>query len=451
MGLEEEIEAIEEEIASTPYNKSTESHIGRLKAKLSEKKDKLERQQSGSGGGGGYAVEKTGDATVAFVGFPSVGKSTLLNALTNAESEVGEYEFTTLNVQPGMLKYRGANIQLLDVPGLIEGAAGGKGGGREVLSVVRTADLVLFVLSVFEPDQYTKLSKELYYNKVRLDTEPKSVSVTKRHKGGLKVTTNRDVGLEDETIKEVLREYGFVNADVTIREEITIDELVDALQANREYLPSAVAVNKADLIEPDYKEKVDEQLRELDIDPEEAVFISAVEEKGLEALKEKIWEKLGLIRVYMDKPSRGVDYEEPGVGGAFDVGLDGVVGECEVRGEKNGGVLVGFAHFAQTGVDLRGFSRVLVDVLAQSDEREQRPGLHGVEDHGVAPPVHHRGCDGGFPVGCVVAVLGGVDGCWDGEYGPAEGLLLLHCGASDLEAPVDGVHQVERVDSGVEY
>jgi len=75
MGLEEEIRDIEEEIADTPYNKSTEAHIGRLKAKLAEKKEKLEQQQSGSGGGPGYAVEKHGDATVALVGFPSVGKS----------------------------------------------------------------------------------------------------------------------------------------------------------------------------------------------------------------------------------------------------------------------------------------------------------------------------------------------------------------------------------------
>jgi hypothetical protein len=311
MGLKEEIEAIEEEIAETPYNKSTEHHVGRLKAKLAEKKEKLERQQSGSGGGGGYAVEKTGDATVALVGFPSVGKSTLLNALTNAESEVGEYEFTTLNVHPGMLKYRGANIQLLDVPGLISGAADGRGGGQAVLSVVRTADLVLFLLSVFEVEQYERLREELYANKVRLDTTPPNVSVSKRHKGGIRVTTSGDVGLEEETIKGVLREYGYVNADVTIREELSIDELVDALMDNREYLPSAVAVNKADLIEPDYKEQVDENLRGLGLDPEETVFISAEEERGLDALKETIWERLGLIRVYMDKPGRGIDYEEP--------------------------------------------------------------------------------------------------------------------------------------------
>ncbi|MFO7926606.1 MAG: OBG GTPase family GTP-binding protein [Halobacteriota archaeon] len=311
MGLKEEIEAIEEEIATTPYNKSTEQHIGRLKAKLSEKKEKLERQQSSGSGGGGYAVEKHGDATVALVGFPSVGKSTLLNALTNADSEVGSYEFTTLDVNPGMLDYRGANIQLLDVPGLIEGAAENRGGGQAVLSVVRTADLVLFVLSAFEIDQYERLRTELYNNKVRLDTEPVQVTVRKTHKGGINLTTSDRVTLDDETIMAVLRQYDYINADVTIREDLTIDQLVDSLQDNREYLPSAVAVNKVDLIDPSYVETVKENLRAHDIDPEEAVFMSAEDGRGLDSLKETIWNDLGLIRIYMDKPGRGIDYDEP--------------------------------------------------------------------------------------------------------------------------------------------
>ncbi|AUV81195.1 GTP-binding protein [Salinigranum rubrum] len=310
MGLEEEIEELREEISNTPYNKSTEQHIGRLKAKLAEKKEKLENQSS-AGGGHGYAVEKTGDATVALVGFPSVGKSTLINALTNADSEVGEYEFTTLNVNPGMLKYNGANIQILDVPGLIEGAAGGRGGGKEVLSVVRTADLVVFMLSVFEIEKYERLSEELYYNKVRLDTSPPSLSINKTAKGGIRVTKSDSVSLDEDTIKGVLREHGFVNADVTVRGDCDIDELIDGIMDNRVYLPSMVAVNKADLIDRDYLPTVEENLRECGIDPEEAVFISAEEEKGLDALKQKMWDSLGLIRVYMDKPGRGVDYEEP--------------------------------------------------------------------------------------------------------------------------------------------
>ena len=310
MGLEEEIEALREEIRETPYNKSTESHIGRLKAKLAEKKEKLE-QQSGSGGGQGYAVQQTGDATVAMVGFPSVGKSTLLNALTNAESEVGSYEFTTLDVNPGMLKYRGANIQLLDVPGLIEGAAGGRGGGREVLSVVRSADLILFVLSPFEIESYERLSEELYDNKVRLDREPPSVSVSRKGKGGIRINASDDFELSEEAVTEVLREHGVVNADVTIRGDLDIDELIDGVMDNRVYLPSIVALNKADLIEGDYLDTVYAELDDHDLDPDAVTFISAETERGLDALKERIWDALGLIRIYMDKPGRGVDYEEP--------------------------------------------------------------------------------------------------------------------------------------------
>ena len=333
MGLEEEIEAIREEIAETPYNKSTEAHIGRLKAKLAEKKEKLENRSS-AGGGEGYSVAKTGDATVALVGFPSVGKSTLLNALTNAESEVGEYEFTTLTVEPGMLKYHGADIQLLDVPGLIEGAAGGRGGGREVLSVVRTADLLIFVLSAFEIHQYDRLREELYENKVRLDQEPPSVNVAEKGRGGIRVTASVDPGLEEETIKEVLRERRIVNADVTIREEVDVDRLVDGVMDNRVYLPSIVAVNKVDLIDPSYVETVNEQLRERGIDPGEATFISAEKEKGLDALKGRIWESLGMMRIYMDKPGRGVDYEEPLVlpeGSTIEDALSKLGGDFEER------------------------------------------------------------------------------------------------------------------------
>ncbi len=311
MGLEEEIEALQEEIRETPYNKSTEEHIGRLKAKLAEKKEKLERRQSSSGGGYGYAIQKTGDATVAMVGYPSVGKSTLLNALTNADSEVGAYEFTTIEVNPGMLQFRGANIQLLDVPGLIEGAAAGRGRGKEVLSVIRSADLVVFVLEVFKVDAYGRLRNELEKNNVRLNESPPRVSVTEKGQGGIHITASADLDLSHDVIREVLREHGVVNADVSIREDLDLDRLIDGIMDNRVYLPSITAVNKVDLAEGDYLETVHTELREAGLDPDDVIFLSAETGDGLEEFRIRVWDALGLIRIYMDKPGRGIDYEEP--------------------------------------------------------------------------------------------------------------------------------------------
>jgi len=137
----EQIKELEKELSTTKYNKATQHHIGKLKAKLA--KLKLDSEKKRSASTSGYSVKKSGNATVALVGLPSVGKSTLLNILTNAESDVAEYHFTTLDVVPGIMEYKGAKIQILDLPGLIKGASKGRGRGREILSVIRNADLIL--------------------------------------------------------------------------------------------------------------------------------------------------------------------------------------------------------------------------------------------------------------------------------------------------------------------
>lgn len=296
MDILQEIKRLEEEIRKTPYNKATEHHIGRLKAKLARLKEEAEKQRK-KGGGEQYAIKKEGDATVVLVGYPSVGKSTILNALTGAKSEVGDYDFTTLKPVPGMLEYKGAKIQIVDVPGLIEGASKGRGRGREILAAIRNADLIVIVVDVFTMHNIDVLKRELYEGGIRLDEKPPEVVIKKRATGGLNVKSTVPLSLDEETIKGILREYRIHNGDVLIREDITIDRLIDAILGNRVYIPSITVVNKIDLY-PD-----------ADV-PENAIPVSAERKINLDRLVEEIYRKLDFIRVFL-KPPGGKVEEEP--------------------------------------------------------------------------------------------------------------------------------------------
>ncbi len=304
MGVHDRIRELEEELRTTKYNKRTQQHVGLVKAKLA----KLKTDATKKGGGGkseGYAVRKSGDATVALLGFPSVGKSTLLNQLTNANSAVAAYEFTTLDVIPGLLEYRHAKIQILDVPGIVSGAASGRGRGKEVLGVIRSADLILILVDALKPQQRDLLLQEVFDSGIRLNKEKPEVKLARKNKGGLSIsTTVRLTKLKKDTIAAILREMGVMNADVVIREDITDDDLIDVIEGNRVYTPSVVLVNKSDLIDAATAQQLKKQIQ-----PD--LFISAHNNQGMEETKAAIFDRLNLIRIYLKEVGKKADLEEP--------------------------------------------------------------------------------------------------------------------------------------------
>jgi len=301
MSAEEEIKKIEEEIAKTPYNKATQKHIGMLKAKLARLKAGAEKAGK-KGAGYSYAVKKAGDATVLLVGFPSVGKSTFINKITNAESKVAEYDFTTIDVVPGVLEYNGAKIQVLDIPGIIEGVAGGRGRGKEILSVVRNADLILIMVTADKAEQQLAvIKKELYGAGFRLNEKPPEVKIIKKNTGGIKVSSTVKLkDINENIIRSVLNEFNILNAEVIIRENIGLDRFIDALMENKIYVPAIILLNKIDVVKP----------KKLNM-PEGYLPISALKDINLEAVKQKIWEKLNFMRVYLKKIGKNPDLKEP--------------------------------------------------------------------------------------------------------------------------------------------
>ena len=302
VSLSEKIADIEAEIPGTKYNKATQHHIGKLKAKVAQLREQVVAASSGPKGSG-YSVRKAGDATVPIVGLPSVGKSTLLNSLTAAESETAAYAFTTLDVIPGMLKHRDATIQMLDLPGLIEGAARGAGRGREVLSVIRAADLVLHIVDSCDSAPHVIL-KELENAGLRLDGRPPNGSIARMGQGGIEVISTVEQDLEDEVIKVVAREYGVVNAQIVLREYIDLDDLIDLLAGSRVYVPSLTVLTKIDLASK-------KQLaRARDLCPG-AIEIAPPTGEGLDDLRDAIYARLDFISVFMKPQGQAADMEEP--------------------------------------------------------------------------------------------------------------------------------------------
>ena len=299
------VKELEDEISKTKYNKKTQSHIGLVKAKLAKIKEEHQKKAASKSGGVGFSVRRSGDATVIMVGFPSVGKSTLLNALTNANSPVAAYAFTTLTCIPGLLEYNHANIQVLDVPGIVEGAATGRGRGKEVLACAQGADLVMMIVDIFQPEHLEVVKGEIYDTGLRLNQKSPDVRIAKKSRGGIDIgKTVKLTHLDEDTIKGILSEFKLNNCSIVLREDITDDQLIDVIEGGKKYIPGIVVLNKIDMVSKEELERVKEI-----VNPD--ICISAEMKLNIEELKALIFKRLDFIRIYCKEHGKKADMDVP--------------------------------------------------------------------------------------------------------------------------------------------
>jgi len=283
-------------MARTQKNKATEGHFALLKAKLAKLKRELIEPSGGKGGGAGegFDVKSSGDARVGLIGFPSVGKSTLLTKLTGTYSEAAAYEFTTLTCIPGVYNYKGTKIQLLDLPGIIEGAKDGKGRGKQVIGVARTCTLIVIVLDAMKPlTDKRVIERELEGFGIRLNKKKPDIVLKRKDKGGVTITKGHGLTMTkmtEDTVRSILHEYRISNAEVVFKSDNTVDDLIDVIEGNRIYVPCIYAINKIDAI----------TIEELDLLSKvpHYVPISAKDEWNFDEFMQKVWEYLDLIRIY---------------------------------------------------------------------------------------------------------------------------------------------------------
>ncbi|KAJ3253448.1 Developmentally-regulated GTP-binding protein 2 [Boothiomyces macroporosus] len=276
MGILEKIADIEREINRTQKNKATEYHLGLLKAKLAKYRTML-LEPTGKAGpkGQGFDVVRSGDARVAMVGFPSVGKSTLLSKCTQTKSEVAGYEFTTLTC----------------IPGIIEGAAQGVGRGRQMMLDATKG-----------PKQRELLEMELEAVGIRINTKRPNIYFKVKKGGGIFFNATCPLThLNQKIVYSILHDYKIHNAEVLIREVATVDQFIDVVLGNRKYIKCIYCYNKIDQVSI---EEVDRLARQ-----DNTVVISCEADINLDYLIHQLWHHLDLIRVYTKKRGEYPDFD----------------------------------------------------------------------------------------------------------------------------------------------
>ncbi len=307
----EKLVALELMLSTIPKHKGTEKMQLQIKRNLSKLKKEVEKEKElkkGGSGGTSFFVRKEGAAQVALAGLPNSGKSTILNKLTGKDVDIGHYAFTTVKPTPAMLQYKGIQIQLVDMPGLIEGVSLGKGMGGPLISAIRAVDAIVILvdLSVDPVKDLDLILSELEAKGLRINKKVPNIEIQKLPTGGIEIIgENFLVDCNSQDVKKILQEERVHNAIITIKEPVTLTDIFEVLDSSLEYKKAIIIGTKGDL--PGSKEGL-ERL-ENHVDNFKIIPVSAINNVNLDILPTEIFSILGIIRVYTRSPGGQIDNE----------------------------------------------------------------------------------------------------------------------------------------------
>ena len=203
------------------------------------------------------------------------------------------------------MEYNNAKIQILDLPGIIEGASKGKGRGKQVIAAARSCDMVFMMVDASRGDIQKKLlTKELFDCGIRLNKQPADIYIKRTKGGGMKINATVPLTrINKKVIEQILQSYKIHNCDIVIREDCSVDDFIDVIEGNRKYLPCLFGYNKIDNL-------TIEELDEIASDSRNVV-LSVKKNFFVDFTIEKIWETLDMIRVYTKPKGMAPDLTEP--------------------------------------------------------------------------------------------------------------------------------------------
>ncbi|MFO7836146.1 MAG: GTPase [Candidatus Thorarchaeota archaeon] len=305
--LEQKIKELEKLISLLPRHKGAENMRGHYRRKLARLKDELEKKREQeklrrSGKAEEGAVRKEGAGQVCLLGMANSGKSSIINAVTNADFDVADYPFTTPKPTPAMLELEDINIQLVELPGVFEGSYESD-MGRKSLAVARNADCIAIIIDLSRDvsTQMEIIKHELDRAGIRLNREPSAVRVERVGMGGLQVYGADKFKGSKKEVYQFLQKRKVRNMIVRFQKEATLQDLEDALDASVAYVRALIIATKGDTTG---SEKRFEEVQEEYSERFEIVPISVVEEKNIEEMNWAFYDHLDILRVYTKIPGK---------------------------------------------------------------------------------------------------------------------------------------------------
>ncbi|MFW9957221.1 MAG: GTPase [Candidatus Odinarchaeota archaeon] len=306
--LAQRIVELEKLLSLAPNHKGGERMVADYRKKLAQLKALLEKrreQERARRSGGGVeegVIRKEGAGQICLIGVTNSGKSTLINAVTNAKLDVGDYPFTTPLPTPAMLTLEDINIQLVEIPGLFEGSHE-TGIGRQALAVVRNTDCIAIIVDLSQDIelQMKVILGELDTARIRLNKEKTAVRVERVGLGGHMIYGAQNYQGDIEEVKEFLSARRISNIIVRFQKPATFQQLVDALDTSVAYVRAMIVATKGDVqgSVARFKELEENYSSRFDIIP-----ISAEKRENLDGMSWAFYRHLDILRVYTKIPGK---------------------------------------------------------------------------------------------------------------------------------------------------
>ena len=300
--LSEKIKALEQFISLVPKHKGTEKLLMQVKKTLTKLKLEASRKKElrkGSGIHPAFSIPKEEDAQIVLFGLPGTGKTALFNYLTENNIPYGK---PTLLPNVGVLKYKGAVFQIIDLPPIFSDNIDSTPNGRSILSLVRNCDLVLLVTDLSQDIEWqlSTLMRVLKTARIIIDRDPPPIKFMKLSKGGIQIYGANNTPFNLDELKDFINSLGILNCILEIYGPVDEEDILNALDRRTVYKKAIIVATKADI--PNVEMNI-EMLKQL-AGKLPIVFTSALAKKGKEKLGDTIFSSLGLIRVWTKKDGK---------------------------------------------------------------------------------------------------------------------------------------------------